>query len=230
MQTLAGTLAQSLKPITSIPGDLRPGDILLYGDAGLVDKLIEWKEGDTDTAHVEIYIGAGLTFASRNGIGVNTYQFTPDGLTHVRRPVARFDLNEVMVWIPSVKGVPYGFGDIKADLNISEQPEDGIVSAETLFKTGADCSHIAAIAMAVGSCPQFDPAYDWRKVTPANFKLTLASYPVYDRARALAGQQVQLQQCVPDPKALEETKPDAAEPEAETPGSGPVQTTTAHTL
>ena len=167
-------------PLINIPGDLEAGDILLYQSPDLTDKLIEWKEGDPDTAHVEVYIGAGVSVASRNGIGVNSYKFRPDGLMHVRRPTCVFHLDTAMNWFVQVKGAPYGWGDIGATLNLVEKPEDAWTKPEILVQTGMDCDHLAAMFLRAGLVNLFDVTFDYRKLTPRDFKLPVNSQGVWD--------------------------------------------------
>ena len=98
---------------------LLPGDSLgYYGDtpvdkpgshAGFVDWSIAVKTGYW-TSHVEVYAGANLSFASRNGIGVNRYQLRTDGLIWVRRPLAMLDLSTANEWFASTaRGQKYDF-------------------------------------------------------------------------------------------------------------------------
>jgi hypothetical protein len=190
-----------MKLITSIPGDLRPGDILLYGDNKLSNEVVKWKEGDPDTDHVEIYVGSNLTVASRNGIGVNTYQFQQSGLVHVRRPLSfitpdalgrqaiSFDLKAAMEWFEQVKGAPYGWGDIKDNAGFAEMPEDALTNPAILVKTGMDCSHFASLFLRAGGSYQFDPSFDARKITPRDFKLSIESVAIWDIRAAVRGTQ-----------------------------------------
>ena len=150
----------------TFPADLNVGDILLYGGADLVDRVIDWKEGEPlagGVAHIEIYAGNGQSWASRNGIGVNLYPFRPDGLQEVRRPQSRFNLAAVVKWFPFVNGSPYGWSDIAAtiDLPFSEK--------------GFDCSHFAGTLLLIAECPQFDAAYPLNRITPRDFRISRES-------------------------------------------------------
>lgn len=98
---------------------LQPGDSLLYyGDtppdvpgnkAGFVDWGIGVKTG-YQISHVEVYAGANLSLASRNGIGVNRYQFRSAGLVCVRRPIGILDLATANDWFAaSARGQKYDF-------------------------------------------------------------------------------------------------------------------------
>jgi hypothetical protein len=67
------------------PIPLLPGDTLVYGPKdlfGLITCVKTW----SGACHVEIYAGNDLSFASRNGIGVNRYPLRLEQLIAVRRP------------------------------------------------------------------------------------------------------------------------------------------------
>jgi hypothetical protein len=99
--------------------NLEPGDSLLYyGDdvilsprngATFVDWLIAVKTGYW-LSHVEIYAGEGMSYASRNGIGVNLYKTRQNGLKAVRRPLCGLDLDAGEKWFNEVaRGQEYDF-------------------------------------------------------------------------------------------------------------------------
>jgi hypothetical protein len=151
----------------NFPQDLQVGNILLYSTKDIVDSLIEWKTG-SDVAHIEIYMGGGISWASRNGIGVNTYPFRSSGLVKVRKLIGNFNLPLAQIWFEKTqKGQPYGFGDILANENII-----------TKFP-GEDCSHFVAACCEVGECPQFDPIFPKARISPRDFEITLESITVY---------------------------------------------------
>lgn len=168
----------------TFPEDLIAGDILLYAsppsDPNLIDRIvdgvIEVKEGD-DVAHIEIYVGNGLSWASRNGVGVNEYPFRPDGLKYVRRVNGIFDSQAAKEWFEAgVKGMKYGFGDILA----SVRPDaDGQSSPDIATLNGVDCSHFAAALLETALCPQFDRSYPKNKITPRDFKLSAESLQIF---------------------------------------------------
>jgi hypothetical protein len=85
-----------------IKSKLKPGDHLLYFDgSSLMDWLIAIKTG-ARIAHIEIYTGDGMSVASRNGIGVNRYQYRPKGLVCVRRPLWPLDVLAAETWFNNV--------------------------------------------------------------------------------------------------------------------------------
>jgi len=151
----------------NFPQDLQIGDICLYATKDLVDDIIEWKTG-SDVAHVELYMGNNISWASRNVIGVNAYPFRTSGLVKVRRLSKNFNTTLAKVWFDKTqKGQPYGFGDILANENIV-----------TKFP-GEDCSHFVAQALEIGECKQFDVSFPKAKISPRDFELTLESTTIY---------------------------------------------------
>ena len=83
--------------------ELEPGDILLYGGRGLVDRLIQFRTW-SDVSHIEIYVGEGRSVASRNGIGVGKYPLRlPEGIRRVYRLKNKFnfpsfDFEKSLAW------------------------------------------------------------------------------------------------------------------------------------
>jgi cell wall-associated NlpC family hydrolase len=151
----------------NLPQDLIAGDILLYATKDLVDDVIEWKTS-ADVAHVELYVGDGKSWASRNGIGVNAYDFRSQGLMRVRRPKVAFNLAKAQPWFDSKeKGQPYGFGDILENAGVD------------VVMNGEDCSHFVKDAMEQGDAPQFDPSFSGPKTTPRDFETSFQSVQIY---------------------------------------------------
>lgn len=98
---------------------LEKGDALLYYGKALppdpvtradfVDWSIAVKTGYW-LSHIEVYVGAGLSVASRNGIGVNRYPLRLEGLVCVRRPVGIADVDSATKWfINEASGQGYDF-------------------------------------------------------------------------------------------------------------------------
>jgi hypothetical protein len=151
----------------NIPADLQVADLLLYSTPELVDDIIEWKTGD-NVAHIEVYVGNGLAWASRNGVGVNEYPFRDTGLVYVRRPKLLPDMIEARKWFEDgVRHLPYGFCDILATMNIKSSGR------------GVDCSHFVAAFCEIAGCSQFDASYPKNKITPRDFKTSFESLQVW---------------------------------------------------
>lgn len=91
---------------------LQPGDCLLYAGKGLFDWVIAARTAHW-TSHVEIAgLSPGMSWASRNGLGVNYYPTRFEGLSHVLRPTRRGGLCQIgdaTTWAVSIVGTPYGW-------------------------------------------------------------------------------------------------------------------------
>ncbi len=76
---------------------LLPGDLLLYSSNGPMGRMIKLKTSSKVT-HSEIYIGGLKTIASRDGKGVDTYDFETKNLAMVLRPTAPVDVPAMIAW------------------------------------------------------------------------------------------------------------------------------------
>lgn len=162
----------------NIPADLIDGDSCLFRTAGIVGDLVSWREDDNQGIdHIAKFVH-GKLFSSLTKQGICWYDFTTAGLVCVRRPpswdVAKFD-----AWWPSVLGAPYGWGDIAAAAGVNDQPHFFVPSAAVIHASGSDCSDTCAMADEVAGCPQFDPQFDKRRITPFHFTLSVASKEVW---------------------------------------------------
>ena len=90
---------------------LQPGDALLYKPKGLYGLLIRMHTGHP-VGHVEVYLGAGRSTASRDKIGVDIYPLRTEGLIQICRPKLPFDVLKATAFALSQKGTPYGWGDL----------------------------------------------------------------------------------------------------------------------
>ena len=81
--------------IPPVPIALRAGDCLLYRAKGFFGWAIAIKTWHS-VSHCEGYVGLGKSVASRDGIGVNLYDWRSDGLIYVLRPNRPFDLKEAL--------------------------------------------------------------------------------------------------------------------------------------
>lgn len=89
---------------------LLPGDHLLYGPSNLIGRLICLKTW-SPCCHIEIYIGAGKSVASRDGIGVGKYNLRLNQLVAVLRPKPPADMMATaMTWFDqTANGQKYDF-------------------------------------------------------------------------------------------------------------------------
>lgn len=147
------------------PGFYRaaPGDVLLYESKGLTGWAIRTKTASNVT-HTESYLGNGLSAASRNGIGVDTYPFRHDGLLMVLRPLKPFRIDLAAQWHESVRGQKY---DWAALISFAWA---GIVSSQ-----GKQfCSAHTTRFQRSGGCEPFTVEVDAHKVAPRDFMLSPA--------------------------------------------------------
>lgn len=104
---------------------LLPGDALLYYTTDIVDFVIAEKTGKR-VGHIEIYVGNGLSYASRNGIGVNQYPLRLDGLVCVRRPIDKIDITAGEDWFNKIaKGQGYDFDGLITFTSITNHGHEG---------------------------------------------------------------------------------------------------------
>lgn len=106
----------SMPTITPIPPkqeDLKPGDVLLYRPKGIFGYLIRVKTWHR-ISHVEVYLGSGLSSASRDGQGVNLYPLRLSELAYVLRPKPglQFDAIRAHDFTANHAGTPYGWADL----------------------------------------------------------------------------------------------------------------------
>jgi len=80
---------------------LQPGDVLLYRRKGIFNWVIE-HASNAPVSHCEVYAGNSKTFACRNGIGVDIYDFDPSGLALILRPKTNFDVAKATAYQQSV--------------------------------------------------------------------------------------------------------------------------------
>lgn len=92
---------------------LKPGDVLLYKPVGIFGKLIALKTWHP-IAHVELYLGKGISSASRDGQGVNFYPWRDTDIAAVMRPKAPFifDATRAKLLTRLWVGTPYGWWDL----------------------------------------------------------------------------------------------------------------------
>jgi hypothetical protein len=150
---------------------IQPGDCLLYfADCSPVDWAIALKTWNK-VAHVETYVGRGLSVAARNGLTVNLYPFRQDGLAVIRRPNQPFDLDKAFAWFD----VP--FDPVKRN-GIRGQGYDwkGLLCFTLAVAQGSPdrmfCSEFCTRFYEHGGLDVFAPDYDADKIAPAQFLQT----------------------------------------------------------
>lgn len=93
------------------PIALEPGDVLLYAAKGFYGRVIALKTWHP-IAHVEAFVGYGLSVASRDGIGTGIYPLRTDGLVMVCRPKGPFDVGHALATFRGRPHRPYGWLDL----------------------------------------------------------------------------------------------------------------------
>ncbi len=146
--------------------NLEPGDCLLYGPSAWYDRVIEVKTW-SHVVHCEAYIGNGMSVASRNGVGVNSYELRKDDLAHVLRPHPDFKFDAAMKWFrEKARGQKYDWlGLLCFTLAVNHGSKDRMFCSEFLTRW-----------YRVGGVNAFHPGFDADKVAPGNFLMS----PVFD--------------------------------------------------
>ena len=142
----------------NIPNDLQPGDVLLYHGDTLFNKITDIKTGG-DVDHVEVYMGHGLTVAARQE-GFNYYNFDPNGLAKVRRPIAPFDLQAAETWIGPLRGLSYDDPGLFEFFNVS------------ITNNGFICSVGAGYLEKMAKCLLFADDFNLNELSPRDYNLT----------------------------------------------------------
>lgn len=144
--------------------NLQVGDVLLYNNKwSLIDRLICLRTW-SDVAHVEVYMGDGLSAASRNGKGVDLYVFRQEDLVYVLRPQIHFAYLSALDYVQKTRGTKYGWF-VLANFYLS-----GTVKA-----AGVICSQFADELLSVAGVDAFPIEYPNGKITPRDFRIVSPS-------------------------------------------------------
>jgi hypothetical protein len=155
---------------TVSPGFYRasPGDVLLYESRGFTGWAIRTKTASNVT-HTESYLGNGLSAASRNGLGVDTYPFRHEGLLYVMRPLKPFRDDLAAAWHDSVIGQGYDWIALASFFMAGM-----IASRGKMF-----CSAHTTRFQRSGGVEPFSLTVDAHKVAPRDFLFSSAYAPVW---------------------------------------------------
>lgn len=142
------------------PTPLFAGDHLLYGRTpwdlfGFITSLKTW----SPAVHIEIYEGFGMSLASRNGVGVNSYPYREEQLIAVVRPPNTFEFERGLKWFDGVRGKPYGWLDLLRFVGIN------------IKTNGLICSEFVAMFDRVSLSYPFNLNYPEESVDPGDFLL-----------------------------------------------------------
>lgn len=144
------------------PCPLFAGDHLLYGrkpwDAfGFVTSF----GTDSPAVHIEVYEGFSMSVASRNGQGVNSYEYRSAQLIAVLRPPNVYDFQKAFDWMnKEARGKPYGW------LDLLRWVGPGWLN----FKTkGLICSEFADMFDKAAKCGFFNEYFPSESIDPGDF-------------------------------------------------------------
>lgn len=144
--------------------NLLPGDVLLYKGTGLYGRIIRLKTWHSE-GHVEVYAGGGISVASRDGRGVDSYPFRDRDLIHVLRPTVPFDGHAAFTWFRTMRGTRYGWLDLFQFVGVNINAK-GIV-----------CSPFATLYLRAGGVPIFNTEQA-EKIAPFQFLTSELLRPV----------------------------------------------------
>jgi hypothetical protein len=152
-----------MSTMNSLPS-LLPGDHLLYYTPhSFVDWAIAVKTW-SPAAHIEIFIGAGQSVASRNGIGVGQYPLRGEGLVAVLRPRSSFDAKEAAKWFATVDGQGYDW--------------TALFGFYLMVKSGSSskqfCSEFSARWDDAAGIPSFHESWDRARIAPGDYLMSTA--------------------------------------------------------
>src|SRR5258708_6530968 len=84
---------------------------MLFGPASVFGWLIRFKTWHR-VSHVEVYMGNGLSAASRDVKGVARYPVRIDHIAMILRPTIPFNMESANKYVDSMTGTPYGWLDL----------------------------------------------------------------------------------------------------------------------
>lgn len=127
-----------------LPDDLREGDVLLYKPTSFYGSIIRIKTWH-NVSHCELYMGKGISAASRDGKGVNFYPArVDDALIYVLRPTLPFNAENAKTFVTGMVGTPYGWLDLLDFVGFH------------VDKKGIVCSPFLTLALRAGGIPVFN--------------------------------------------------------------------------
>lgn len=117
---------------------IKPGDCLLYRPASWIGWAIAIKTWHA-VSHCEAYVGLGCSVAARGPQdgkgGVGAYGLRLDGLAHILRPRAPFDIDAAARWFHTVEGQRYDWWGLFRFFTVGgEQPHDRMFCSEFLTR------------------------------------------------------------------------------------------------
>ncbi|HYE76728.1 MAG TPA: hypothetical protein VEI97_01970 [bacterium] len=131
---------------------LQPGDLLLYTGTSLWSKLIMRKTW-SPVSHAEIYLGEEggkmVSYAARDGVGVNVFPTRLNDLTHVLRPKGELDMEALRGFVAATRGQAYDWWGLLRFFRIGSES-----------RTKMFCFEACARAYKRAGLPLFHEAFD----------------------------------------------------------------------
>ena len=143
----------------STQDQLLPGDCLLYRPSSVFGWAIA-AFTLSKVSHVEIYKGGGISWASRDGIGVNEYSLRTEQLSHVLRATKPLNVGAMAQCFDHLRGHGYDNGTIASFATFG------------MFKSNVGqevCSEFATIMFRVGGLKALFSAKMPSEVAPNEF-------------------------------------------------------------
>jgi hypothetical protein len=138
---------------------LRPGHILLYKPSSFFGRVIA-RFSKYPISHVEMYKGGGISYASRDGLGVAQYELREEDLAYVLESTFPLDMARVAKAFAGKDGDPYDWGTIVK--HISERISEGAPHSEV-------CSELVTYLARVGGAFSLFGVDPPDRVKPADF-------------------------------------------------------------
>jgi hypothetical protein len=149
---------------------IQPGDVLLYSGTGFNAWVIKVKSWSA-VSHCELALSQTQTAASRDGIGVGTYELRRDDLIHVLRPDTPLDMTGVKAFHAACLGQQYDWWGLLRFYTLGQQ------SMDKQF-----CSEYVTRLLRHGRLEPFQDAYDADLVSPGMFLCSARLIRIWSRA------------------------------------------------
>ena len=174
------------------PEILQPGDILLFAPSSFFGYAISWLTAGR-VSHVEIYKGGGISYASRDGIGVDEYPLRVSGLYQVLRSRPRLNMGAMAIEFKKHKGHAYDYGTIVKFICFGRVPKwVGMMgtTARVLsfgkvgWKSHAEvCSEIGAFLLRASGLSNIFGSVREDEVSPRDYQKQPDLYRIYPAQR-----------------------------------------------
>ncbi len=141
------------------PKILKPGMLLLYEASSLFGYAIAAFSGSR-ISHIEMFKGNGISYASRDGIGVDEYQLRLNNLALVLESVEPLDMDRVAKGFAGKRGHRYD------NATILKHATFGLVGGKPMAEV---CSEVQAYLVRVGGLERAFGDKQPDEVKPSDF-------------------------------------------------------------